>query len=264
MSIVTQDWDVLRSGLERGANGVAAFMRTAPSPSAKIVGLDWTVSELSQHVLTEARRHERFGRGQGEALPAAGVGELNARDNAAVGEKDPAVLAGMFLDAHRAFMNAAKDHAPDDPYVWFDQKMTWADAAGIYLGELNIHAIDFARTIKQSWTIQRSDALQIAYGLLTILPGFVNAETAKGFTGSYLLKLRGGESVVIRFANGSLTVEAANGTKADCNISADPAAFLMVGYGRSSQWGPIARGKIMASGRKPWLGLKFNKLLLKP
>jgi hypothetical protein len=70
--------------------------------------------------------------------------------------------------------------------------------------------------------------------------------------------------VVLRFDDGKLTVEAANGARSDCTINADPAAFLLVGYGRQSQWAPIVRGKLLASGRKPWLGLKFAKLLVNP
>jgi hypothetical protein len=50
----------------------------------------------------------------------------------------------------------------------------------------------------------------------------------------------------------------------DCRISADPVAFLLVGYGRVSQWPQIARGKMVAWGRKPWLGVKFRSLLRKP
>jgi hypothetical protein len=38
-------------------------------------------------------------------------------------------------------------------------------------------------------------------------------------------------------------------------------AYLLVGYGRCGQWSSILRGKIVAGGRKPWLGLKFGRLL---
>lgn len=54
------------------------------------------------------------------------------------------------------------------------------------------------------------------------------------------------------------------GPKSDCTISADPVAFLLVGYGRTGQWGEIARGKLVAGGRKLWLGLSFGRLLTSP
>ena len=50
----------------------------------------------------------------------------------------------------------------------------------------------------------------------------------------------------------------------DCWISADPTAFLLVGYGRIGLWGPIARGRLVAGGRKPWLALRYKRLLRNP
>ena len=47
-------------------------------------------------------------------------------------------------------------------------------------------------------------------------------------------------------------------------ITADPVAFLLLGYGRISQWSPILRGKLRAGGRKPWLAMKFATLLASP
>ena len=50
----------------------------------------------------------------------------------------------------------------------------------------------------------------------------------------------------------------------DCHISADPVAFLIVAYGRGSQWPPILRGKITAWGRKPWRAFGLMRLLVNP
>jgi hypothetical protein len=47
-------------------------------------------------------------------------------------------------------------------------------------------------------------------------------------------------------------------------ITADPVAFLLVGYGRISQWGPILRRQIVAGGRRPWKALRFAMLLTDP
>lgn len=43
-----------------------------------------------------------------------------------------------------------------------------------------------------------------------------------------------------------------------------PWAILLVGFGRTGQWTQILCGKIIASGRKPWLGLGFGRLLVSP
>jgi hypothetical protein len=97
-----------------------------------------------------------------------------------------------------------------------------------------------------------------------ILPRFVDEANAKDFTGTYELRLRGGPSVMVAFDRGKVTTGPKNDHKADCVVNADPAAFLLVGYGRASQWGPIMRGKLLAGGRKPWLALRFSSLLVNP
>ena len=254
----------MRAALDRGANRIAALLRTAPDRDAKVKGLDWSVADLGAHLVTETDRFERFGRG--ESQPLGDVAQTNADELAAITERDPALQAGLFLDGHARYMALAKQHEGTDPYVWYDTKMEWAEAAGIYLGELCIHAVDLARTQGQRAPISRDDALNVAWGLLPILPSFVDREKARGFNGTYKLSLRGGTPLLLTFTDGELSVGRARreADSADCTISADPEAFLLVGYGRTSQWGPILRGKIFASGRKPWLGLKFNSLLVKP
>lgn len=254
----------MRAALDRGANRVAALLRTIPDRDARVKGLEWTVADLGAHLITEAQRFERFGRG--ETKPLDDVARTNADDIATIAERDPALQAGLFLDEHAKYMTLAKQHEGTDPYVWFDKKLDWAEAAGIYLGELNIHALDLARTQGMKAPITPDDALNIAYGLLPILPDFIDRDRARGFRATYKLALRGGVPLLLTFEDGQMFVSQARreADSADCRISADPEAFLLVGYGRTSQWGPILRGKIFASGRKPWLGLKFGSLLVKP
>lgn len=56
----------------------------------------------------------------------------------------------------------------------------------------------------------------------------------------------------------------AAGEKADCVITADPVAFLLVGFGRVPQFSQLLRGKLRAGGRKPWLATTFGTLLASP
>ena len=62
---------------------------------------------------------------------------------------------------------------------------------------------------------------------------------------------------------GRLTVDADDGP-VDCHVSADPVALLLVSYGRQSQWVPALTGKLLAWGRKPWLGLRLTRYLVTP
>lgn len=264
VSLVPIDWTRMRGALDRAAQRVAALLRAAPDGNAKVSGLDWTVSELGAHLINEADRFERFGRGDGQ--PMGDVAQINADELASVSERDPKRQADLFEAAHAKYSALAAQHAGTDPYTWFETPMEWAEAGGIYLGELNIHAVDLARTLGRKVVIDKQDAIDVAYGLMPILPMFVDRDKARGFTGTYKLKLRGATPLLLSFESGELSVGRARreADSADCTISADAATFLLVGYGRSSQWGPILRGKLFASGRRPWLGLKFNSLLVNP
>ena len=56
----------------------------------------------------------------------------------------------------------------------------------------------------------------------------------------------------------------AAGEKADCTISADPAAFLLLGYGRVSQFAPVLRGQLRHRRAQAGLATKFGKLIASP
>lgn len=97
-----------------------------------------------------------------------------------------------------------------------------------------------------------------------MVPLVVNPETARGHTASYEVRARGGPRFVVRFRDGIAAVEPAGGQAVDCRLSADPVDLMLVVYGRIGQWGPIARGRLRAWGRKPWLGLTFKSLFVNP
>ncbi|MEX0873988.1 MAG: maleylpyruvate isomerase family mycothiol-dependent enzyme [Actinomycetota bacterium] len=264
MSIAPIDWDAVRTALDHTATAVAARLRQIPDAATRVPGLEWSAGELGAHLVSEARRFERFANGGGDPLPTAGVAGYNAKEIAEVGETDLRRLADLFEADHAIFAAHAARQARDDPFTWFDAPITWAEAGCIYLGELAVHSFDLGRSVGRKYKIDRAAAIQISYGLLSILQSSVDQEAARGFKGTFELKLRGAVPIVLSFDDGKLMASPSNGTKVDCKISADPEAFLLVGYGRISQWGPILRGKLIASGRKPWLGLKFSRLLLNP
>ena len=149
--------------------------------------------------------------------------------------------------------------------------MTWHEGrpqavstvTAIALGEMLIHGLDVARSLGQPWPIDRRETRLVIAGMTRVLPRFVSKRNRGAAQAAYEIRVRGGDRFVCRFANGGLAVEPPGGP-VDCVISADPVAFLLVGYGRISQWGPITQGKMLAWGRKPWRSLRFKSLLANP
>ena len=98
---------------------------------------------------------------------------------------------------------------------------------------------------------------------MRVVPDYLDRRRAAGLHVSYELRFRGGPRYRVSIDDGKAAISAAS-EKADCWISAGPVGFLLVGYGRTGQWGQIARGKILAGGREPWLGLAFGGLITGP
>ena len=96
-----------------------------------------------------------------------------------------------------------------------------------------------------------------------LAPHFL-AEHAAHVELTFVIDFRTGPRYTATFANGMLTVEPGRPERADCTISTDPVAFLLVGSGRTSRWRAVLTGKIRASGRRPWAGLQFPSLITWP
>jgi hypothetical protein len=135
--------------------------------------------------------------------------------------------------------------------------------ATLLLGEQLIHGLDVARAAGLAWPIDKADALLVFPGALTVMPQYLRPRRAAGMHVSFELRMRGGPSYRMAVDDGKAVVTAA-GARADCVISADPVAFLLIGFGRVPQLSPVLRGQLRPGGRKPWLAMRFGSLLQRP
>ena len=129
----------------------------------------------------------------------------------------------------------------------------------VLIGELLVHGHDMAQATGQPWTIRSVHARYAVAGLASVLPMAVDAAATRGVDLGYELRVRGGPRLVLRFRDGMLRVERSAGQAVDFRLSVEPAPYLLVSYGRSSQWAAILRGQIRAWGRKPWLALRVKR-----
>jgi hypothetical protein len=135
----------------------------------------------------------------------------------------------------------------------------------LVLGELVLHGYDIATALGSPWPIEEGHARLIISGVFTSqIPLVVDAEAARGLRAVYQIDVAGGPRFLVSFEDGAAAIEPVGSRPVDCHLVGDPVSMLLFGYGRVGQWPLIARGKLRAWGRKPWLGLRFRRLLLKP
>ncbi len=187
-------------------------------------------------------------------------------------ERDLAVLADRIEERAQEYLGECAGHSPDEPRPWLVEGTTVPLSALTchLLNEVVMHGYDMAHAAGRNWRIEPAHAAMVVQQFFvpviqTADPRtFVNAETAAGLQATYDIRLRGHGRLSYVFDDGSVTVEEPSAHRVDCHISADPAAFFMVFWQRQSQWNAIAKGQLMAWGRKPWLGLKFRSLIRNP
>ena len=130
----------------------------------------------------------------------------------------------------------------------------------LLLGEQLVHGLDIARAAHPPWSISGDDALLVIPAMLSLAPQYLRSSRTKNLRISFEIRARGGRRYRMSITNGTAVVTAA-GEKADCVITTDMVAFLLLGLGRVPQ---LLRGKLPAGARKPWLAAKFGTLLASP
>jgi hypothetical protein len=262
--------NALRDAVARSAE----LWRHIDKPDAPAPGLIWTAAETAAHVVGDLRDYTqaltRHANGymthanRPTESPSALSAQVNARHLEEVPERNLHRLADLLEAAADAYLNAAEAADPSvaiaTPNGLVIEPSTMAT---LLLGEQLIHGLDISRTANIPWTITAADAFLVIPGVLTVAPQYLRPGRAAGVHLSFELRMRGGASYRLAVDDGTAVVTAA-GERADCVITADPVAFLLLGYGRISQLFPVLRGQLRPGGRKPWLAMKFGTLLYSP
>ena len=253
------DWHEARSAAERATQDVAELLSNAPDGSAPVPLLDWNIAEVGAHLVTVATGYIDFARGEPSALGEQSMDELNEQRLGDYTVRDTVEIANDLVRESKAFLSTI---AEDDSRMSLSGvQLDRGTAAGVWLGELRIHELDVSRALGRRWTMSREEALIVTYAGLAVVHKFVDERAARGLHATFEVRFRRGETVSMKFDNGELTVIRGGARKADCRITADPLWTLLVGYGRISHWSAGLRGKVLMWGRKPWLALRFNRLV---
>ena len=187
-------------------------------------------------------------------------------------ERDLTVLADRIETRAEEYFRECVGADPDAPRPWLIEGTTvrLSTLTCHLLNETVMHTYDIAQAAERTWRIEPAHAaIVLARFAVPVLQAagprtFVNGAKAAGLQATYDVRIRGGDSFHFIFDDGELNVVEPSSRRVDCHISADPVAFLMVFWNRQSQWTAIAQGKLLAWGRKPWLGPRLRSLIRNP
>ncbi|MDQ3941210.1 MAG: maleylpyruvate isomerase family mycothiol-dependent enzyme [Actinomycetota bacterium] len=258
------DKDEVLEALRIEVPRLISLLRSVEKPEARAIG-HWTVRDVAAHLTDVFEHYRRVALGEGST--ARTIGELTGYNESrveAIDERDCRVLAERIEAASGPYFEALSSVDGDPLVPWTQLEIPISTVVSLGIGEAIVHGYDVASAEGKPWPIDRHRIALALKGVAPIMPHYVDAERAAGFNARYELRLRGEWRMHFVFDDGKLSIEEPARRPIDVHISADPVAFALVGYGRMSQWGPMAKAQLLAWGRKPWLALKFATLLKNP
>ncbi|MFZ0905070.1 MAG: hypothetical protein WAN71_14615 [Mycobacterium sp.] len=268
-----------RAALAEAVARTAQLWRSIADSAAPVPGLSWTAGQTAAHMVADMREYTealtRHVNGDRAAInipdgsPARARTAVNDQHLIDVSERDLHRLVDMLEETAASYLAVATEIQAIDA----SERVEVLTADGLVLepavmtclllGEQLVHGLDIARAGHRPWSIGREDALLVIPAVLSLAPKYLRPSQTKGLNISFELRMRGGCRYRMAITDGTGVVTVA-GEKADCVITADPVAFLLVGGGRVRQLPVLLRGKLRAGGRKPWLAAKFGTLLATP
>ena len=243
----------------------AALLRATEDRTPKAVG-HWSVGETAAHVTHVYSIIRRLLEGKRSPVSdhhqMSGTWERLLTDDP---ERDMASLAERIEASTEGFLGAVDPSGWTTEVPWHGSvKAPVYTLASILVNEAEIHGYDITGATGKPWAIPQDRARLALRGLYPLLPHFVNPEEARGLRANFAIDLRDGNPDYMLVHDGVLRVTSEKPARVDCRVSARPVEYVLVGYGRMSQVKPLLTGKIVAYGRKPWLGLRFAKLIYSP
>ena len=281
MMTVVPDREAVRRALETESGRLADMVRTAQSLDGSVPGLAWTTGQVAAHVVSVYRDFAATVRGEvaqdaldGVADPDAPVPETLAATNVVgigrVGIAAPPEAAKALeqgADELLAALAANPDLQASRPAPWYGTGITHTSGAlaALAVSETLMHTRDIGRGLGVRARMSAASAAVAAPVMMSeMMPLVLNAEGARGFTGSFKIRIRGGAGFVVHVADGKAWTEPAAGRTADCVLSLNPCSALMIAHDRQSIGQIVLSGGAMAYGRKPWLALRLRSLFLAP
>jgi len=280
-SVTEEQWNAVRESLRRTTGRFCELVSAAPDPGATVTD-KWSVADVAAHVVTVAWLDTTMLAATPDPLPIPdlaqvlavttvdGVRGFNDRALDYVHERDQKKVVGLLRDHVDLMLTATEGHDPNETIAFLSgSRVTLAGLLAHLVNELLQHGYDIARAIGRPWAIPRQDA---AYFFELFYVGLAYGESGGILDGSkrpvdrrIAVEFRSGFTtpVTIVVRNGRATAEPA-GSSPDIKMRFDPAALNLMMFGRLSKTRAVLTGKVVVTGRRPWLLPAFLRTIRAP
>lgn len=256
-----------RAAVEVLAGRLGDLLRDLPTADAAI-SARWSIRDAAAHLICGTSLSTELATGTPSPVrdvSPEGMARFNAERLADIVDAEPGVLAKSLAGAVGQFLDATDGRPGETPVTWHTgMPVDLSHLTGILAGEYVLHGFDIAKAAGVPWPIAAEHAALTFYGYGPVNASSVDPATSRGHTATYDLDVGVAGRFAVRFVDGEVAFGPPGEHPVDCEITADPVAFLLVSTGRMSRWTAIALGLMRAGGRRPELAASFGGLFRFP
>jgi hypothetical protein len=259
---------VVRGALPAVAARFAGLItRTAPDALATA---DWTVADTAAHVTAIAAMYATIlapDAGPVPLRPVADliptvtvdtVAELNNLSLRHFAERDTSTLADALTSTVDHVLGITEHADPERQVPWLgDSRVPLGGVLAHLVNELLVHGRDIARVAHTPWPIPSHEAATF-FDLFIV--GMIRNDVGQVLDGpppssrriAVAFRSRHTTPVTLVLHNGDVSVEEPGGP-VDARVTFDPAILNLMLFGRVGRAHAALTGKLVVSGRRPWL-----------
>jgi uncharacterized protein (TIGR03083 family) len=280
-SVTERQWKAVRESVRTNLERYCELVASIPDPNTKVTA-EWSVADTTAHLTTigflntmllEAAEIPFDMPGLTEAIAGVTVEDVHGLNDQVMShftERDPARLRETLREHVDLMLAAAQDRDPAETFSWLGgARVPLAGMFAHMVNELLIHGNDVASAVKAPWVMPPEDAalfFDLFYvGLASGDSGRLLAESKRPLKRRIAVEFRSGYTNPVTFVvrDGTLTSEPV-GPGADARVRFDPATLNMMMFGRISRLQAVLTGKLVITGRRPWLMPAFLRTVRLP